>query len=92
MLVNNTFITTRSPKTHACVNTSLLGKGLNNVCRSKDVPFDPHSIVEKYSCDSESRECMLNSCDECKHHGLTINDVENRDDSDSNYETNMVRY
>ena len=35
-----------------CENTSLLGKGLNNACKSKDVSFDPHSIVEKYYCDS----------------------------------------
>ena len=78
-----------------CENTSLLGKGLNNACKSKDVPFDPHSIVEKYSCYSESRECMLNSCGECKHHGLTVDDVENgeanEDDSDSNSQT-LVRY
>ena len=55
-----------------------------------------HSIVEKYSCYSESRECMFNSCDECKHHGLTVNGVENgeinEDDSDSDSETNMVRH
>ena len=79
-----------------CENTSLLGKGLNNAYKSKDVSFDPHSIVEKCSCDSESRECMLNSCDECKHHGLTVDDVENgeanEDDSDSDSKTNMVRY
>ena len=79
-----------------CENTSWLGKGLNNACKSKDVSFDPHSIVEKYSCDLESKECMLNSCDECKHLGLTVDDVENReaneDDSDSDFETNMVRY
>ena len=56
----------------------------------------PTVIVEKYCCDSESRECMLNSCDECKHHGLTVGDVENgeanEDNSDSDSETNLVRY
>ena len=59
-------------------------------------PFKPHSIVEKFSCDSESKECMLNSCDECKHHGLSVDDIENgeanEDDFDSDSETNMVRY
>ena len=39
---------------------------------------------------------MFNSCDECKHHGLTVNGVENgeinEDDSDSDSETNMVRH
>ena len=79
-----------------CENTSLLDKGLYNACKSKDVPFDPHSIVEEYSCDSESRECILNLRDECKHHVLTVDDVENgeanEDDSDSDSETNMVRY
>ena len=47
--------------------------------------------MEKYSCDSESKECMLNSSD-----GLTVNDVgngeANEDDSDSDSETNMVTY
>ena len=69
---------------------------MNNVCKSKDVPFDRDSIVEKYSCDSESTECMLNSCDECMHHGLTVDDVKNgeanEDDSNSDSETSMVRY
>ena len=58
-------------------------------------PFHPHSIFKKYSCHPESRECMLNSCDECKHHGLTVDDIENRevneDYSDSDYDANMVR-
>ena len=39
---------------------------------------------------------MFNSCDEYKHDGLTVNGVENgetnEDDSDSNSETNMIRY
>ena len=39
---------------------------------------------------------MLNSCDEYKHLGLTVDDIENgeanEDDSDSDSETNMVRY
>ena len=65
---------------------------MNNACKSKDVPFDEHSIIEKYSCDLELRECMLSLCDECKHYGLTINDVDNGVDSNSDSETNMVRY
>ena len=39
---------------------------------------------------------MLKSCDECKHLGLTVDDVENgeanEDYSDLDSETNMVRY
>ena len=40
------------------------------------------------------RECILNSCDEYKHHGLTVDRQReaNEDDSDSDSETNMVRY
>ena len=57
--------------------------------------FDPN-IVEEYSCDLESRKCMLNSCDECKHHGLSVDNVESRevneDNSDSDSETSIVRY
>lgn len=59
-------------------------------------PLDIGSIVKKYPCDPESRECMLNSYDECKHHGLSVDDVENReaneDDSYSDSDANMVRY
>ena len=73
-------------------NTSLLGKGLNNAYKSKDDPFDQHSIIKKYSCDLELRECMLSLCDEWKHPGLTMNEVDNGDDSNSDSETNMVRY
>ena len=67
-----------------------------NAFKLKDVPSDPNSFVEKYSCNSELREYMLNSCDECKDHGLSVDDIEseetNKDDSDSDSETNMVRY
>ena len=42
------------------------------------------------------RERILNSCDEYKHHGLTVDNVgngeTNEDDSDSDSETNPVRY
>ena len=39
---------------------------------------------------------MLNSCDEYKYHGLTVDDVENgeaeKDDYNSYSETKMVRF
>ena len=92
----NNKIPQKTCRCEVCKNTSLLSKGLNNAFKLKDVPSDPDSFVEKYSCDSELRECMLNSCDELKHHGLSVDDIEsgeeNKDDSDSDSETNMVRY
>ena len=39
-----------------CENNSLSGKGLNNACEQKDVPFDPNSIVENNIIATRNRE------------------------------------
>ena len=54
-----------------CENTTLLGKGLNQACNVKKIPSDLHAIVEEYSCCSDSKDCMMSSCNDCKSHGLT---------------------
>ena len=81
---------TRYPKTHACTRSAKTL--LNNARISESVPFDPYSIAEKYSCDSESRECILNLCDECKYQVMSENGEANEDESDSDSKTNMLRY
>ena len=69
-----------------CENTTLFGKGLNNACKSKDIPTDPHAIVEHYSCNSKTKECMMSSCVECKYHGLSIDDFRDEDDDVGDHE------
>ena len=70
-----------------CENTTLFGKGLNNACKSKDIPADPHAIVEHYSCNSKTKECMMmSSCVECKYHSLSIDDYRDEDDDVGDHE------
>ena len=74
----------------------IVGKMVEYRMQIEKCLFWSPQYVEKYYCYSEPRECMLNSCDECKHHGLTVDEVENgeanKGDSDSDSETNRVRY
>ena len=44
-----------------CENSSLLTKGLNKLKRKFEerLPNNPHDLVEKFSCDSDKVECML---------------------------------
>ena len=69
-----------------CENTTLFGKGLNNACKSKDIPADPHAIVEHYSCNSKTKEFMMSFCVECKYHGLSIDDFREEDDDVGDHE------
>ena len=69
-----------------CENTTLFGKRLNNACKSKDIPADPHAIVEHYSCNSKTKEFMMSSCIECKYHGLSIYDFRDEDDDVGDHE------
>ena len=41
-------------------------KGLNNwLPNGSQMPINPHNIVERFSCDSSSDDCMYSNCDEC---------------------------
>ena len=49
-----------------CENIVLLAKGLNKKLPSSSrLPDNPHDIVEKYSCSSDSKECMSDKCENC---------------------------
>ena len=65
-----------------CENTTLFVKGLNNACKSKDIPADPHAIVEHCSCNSKIKECMMSSCVECKYHCLSIDDFRDEEENE----------
>ena len=58
-----------------CENTVLLSKGIARIF-SFNIPTDPHTIAEHYSCDSDAVECMLGQCDECNDHRLKPEDFE----------------
>ena len=51
-----------------CENSSLLTKGLNKLKREfkERLSNNPHGLVEKFSCDSDKAECMLEKCASCK--------------------------
>ena len=73
-----------------CENTTLLGKGLNQACNVKKIPSDPHAIVEEYSCCSDSKDCMMSSCNDCKSHGLTAEDFEEQQQKQSAEESDSA--
>ena len=46
-----------------CENASLLAKGINSSFKSTDIlSFTAHTLVETYTCDSSSKDCMLGNC------------------------------
>ena len=51
-----------------CENSSLLTKRLNKLKRKfkKRLPNNPHDLVEKFSCDSDTAVCMLENSASCK--------------------------
>ena len=51
-----------------CDNSLWLTKGLNELKREfkERLPNNPHDLVEKFSCDSDKAECMLEKCASCK--------------------------
>ena len=49
-----------------CENVLLLPKGFNKCKKlTGTYPTYPHDLVEKYSCKSNSKECMFNKCTTC---------------------------
>ena len=58
-----------------CENTVLLSKGIASAF-SSNIPTDPHTIAEHYSCDSDAAEYWLGQCDKCNGHGLRPEDFE----------------
>ena len=50
-------------------------RGLEQACKAKKIPGDPHTIVEEYSC-SDTKLCMMGSCERCSSHGLVEEDFQ----------------
>ena len=68
-----------------CENSSLLSKWLNNrkrIFREK-FPTNPHDLVEKFNCSSDTGNCMLKKCLFCKS-SEAIDDMKLDCSSDTN--------
>ena len=80
---NSTFLIAKIPQNtclcETCENAVLLARDLNQAPK-KSIPYDPHAIVEKYTCNSNKKDCMLSIFEECKSHGLEQNDFNKRND------------
>ena len=56
-----------------CQNVCFIAKALNKKIKSYNiVPTDPHSLAEKYTCDSSARTCMFSENECCYFTGGTI--------------------
>ena len=56
-----------------CENDCFVAKALNKKIKSCNmVPTDPHSLAEKYSCDSSSKTCMFSENECCYFTVVTI--------------------
>ena len=58
-----------------CENASFLGKGLDSGSQKVQIPNDPHSIVETYSCDDAVKHCILGNSNDFQLHGLSETDL-----------------
>ena len=64
--VYNTDIPHVSCLCEICENSSLLVRGMNKQKKFKeDLPNNPHDLVERFSCNSDDAECMLEKCISC---------------------------
>ena len=48
-----------------CENVVLLAKWLNKTLKECQLPDNPHDLVERYSCSSDSKLCMFDQCEKC---------------------------
>ena len=56
-----------------CENVCFIAKALNKKINSCNMmPTDPHSLAEKYTCDSSSRTCMFSENECCYFTGVTM--------------------
>ena len=67
-----------------CENGALLAKGLERECQAQKIPTNPHSIVEQYSCNSSSEDCMIGDCEDCPSHGLSLEDFKKGEQEEIN--------
>ena len=58
-----------------CENASFFGKGLENGNKRVQIPTDPRSIVETYSCYDAVKHCMLGNSNAFQSHGQSETDL-----------------
>ena len=85
-LIYNRDIPQGSCLCEVCENACLLAKGINN-SRNIHLPINPHDMVQKYACNSDSKLCMYENCDQC-----IINEFGDKELSDEESASNMVMY
>ena len=70
-----------------CENVCFIAKALNKKIKSCDmVPTDPHSLAEKYTCDSSLRTCMFSENECCYFTGVTVEEFPDGCDDVEYYE------
>ena len=65
-VTNKSDIPHSSCLSEVCENASLLAKGINS-----NLKPTTHNLVEKHTCDSSSKDCMLGNCPTCLKPGLS---------------------
>ena len=70
-----------------CKNVCFVAKALNKKIRSCNmVSTDPHSLAEKYTCNSSSRTCMFSENEYCYFTGVTMEEFPDDCDDVQYYE------
>ena len=56
----------------------MTAKGISKALKNdmKDVPTNPHDIVEYNWCDSNNKSCMFSECEKCKTPSLNLDDFD----------------
>ena len=74
-----------------CGDVCFVAKALNKKIKSCNMePTDPHSLAEKYTCDSSSRTCMFSESECCYFTGVTMEEFP--DDCENVSFTNGLKY
>ena len=63
-----------------CENTVYLAKSIASRVKM-NYHANPHSLVETYSCDTASENCMNSVCMNCRETGLKVEDFDDEDDA-----------
>ena len=70
------------------IEKSNLVKGINKkLSKVDELPTNTQDLIEKYTCNSSSSDCMDSACDECR---LTIVGVEDFVDNLYGAETSVI--
>ena len=85
-LIYNQDIPQSSSSCEVCENACLLAKGINN-SRNVYLPTNPHDLVEKCACYSDSKPCVYGNCDQC-----IINGFGDEELSDEESASNMITH